>query len=46
MRTYEDVLRDMGRKQGRKEAAMNMLSLGCSINLIQKATKLKPENPA
>ena len=36
MRTYEDVLRNMGRK----EVAQNMLSLGCSIDLIQKATKL------
>ena len=51
MRTYEDVLRNMGLKEGmekgRKEVlqeiARNMLSLDCSINLIQKATKL-PKN--
>ena len=48
MQTYEDVLRNMGLKEGmekgRKEVlqeiARNMLSLDCSINLIQKATKL------
>lgn len=51
MQTYEDVLRNMGLKEGmekgRKEVlqeiARNMLSLDCSINLIQKATKL-PKN--
>lgn len=51
MQTYEDVLRNMGLKEGMKkgrkevlqEIARNMLSLDCSINLIQKATKL-PKN--
>ena len=51
MQTYEDVLRNIGLKEdmekGRKEVlqeiARNMLSLDCSINLIQKATKL-PKN--
>ena len=44
MRTYEDVLRNMGRKEERpivmKEVAQNMLSLGCSLDLIKKVTKL------
>ena len=60
MRTYDDVLRDMGRKEGLKvglkvglkeglkmglkegvkEVTQNMLALGYSIELIQKATKL------
>ena len=55
MRTYEDVLRNMGLKEGLEkgrregqeevlqEIARNMLSLNCSIDLIQKATKL-PKN--